>query len=297
MFTDRRISQQDVPTTENPQDVFFCEPFLDIYPDDSQLTTNEVAETYLVAQTSDEYCQTKSDGDLETFAPSMWFAELDDLLSSSTWDIPLPFSFQEKQGVMTQPNTEYEGSPAGQPTWPKARSTPSTMRTQSSSSSKRKRDDSANVSSHEYNHIIPDNLLHQSLPVFSAQHPACTATPSTDGAGASFSPKAVPPPDLSQPTLSGPSRIKRRRMPFTNPWLATNRSSINPLTVSSASTTAPAFTMGLMEFTIDFSYTNNTPADEARFLKQYNRARSRNMKAGAREGRGRGLQRRLSLIS
>ncbi|KAJ3995153.1 hypothetical protein F5050DRAFT_1808962 [Lentinula boryana] len=100
--------------------------------------------------------------------------------------------------------------------------------------------------------------------------------------------------------------IKRRRNHYENPHSSGYQySSLNSTTNSSSYMPVPGCTKGLMEFTIDFSYTNNTPEDEVRFMRQYERARhrGRNTKAAMKGRQGmqgipeRGLQRRLSLTS
>ncbi|KAJ3796194.1 hypothetical protein GGU11DRAFT_789358 [Lentinula aff. detonsa] len=103
--------------------------------------------------------------------------------------------------------------------------------------------------------------------------------------------------------------IKRRRNHYENHHSSGYQYSSSNSTTNSRYTSSympvPGCTKGLMEFTIDFSYTNNTPEDEVRFMRQYERARhrGRNTKAAMKGRQGmqgipeRGLQRRLSLTS
>ncbi|KAJ4468183.1 hypothetical protein J3R30DRAFT_3715114 [Lentinula aciculospora] len=98
--------------------------------------------------------------------------------------------------------------------------------------------------------------------------------------------------------------ISQHPYAYSNPGPSSSPSStslstlnINPYPSSNASNTSyiPLHklgkmknTIGLMEFTIDYSYTNNTLEDEARFLRQYHckKAKARNVKVTRQERQG-----------
>ncbi|KAJ3918222.1 hypothetical protein F5877DRAFT_79212 [Lentinula edodes] len=110
---------------------------------------------------------------------------------------------------------------------------------------------------------------------------------------------------------SSPRRSKHLNHPSTSTRISHTSSSMHTPSTTRYAPYIPACTVGLMEFTIDFSHTNNTPKDEARFVKQCDRVWARGTRRDGRKnvtqrdgkvGRQavelqRGLQRRLSLTS
>ncbi|KAJ3885465.1 hypothetical protein GG344DRAFT_82682 [Lentinula edodes] len=110
---------------------------------------------------------------------------------------------------------------------------------------------------------------------------------------------------------SSPRRSKHLNHPSTSTRISYTSSSMHTPSTTQYAPYIPACTVGLMEFTIDFSHTNNTPKDEARFVKQCDRVWARGTRRDGRKnvtqrdgkvGRQavelqKGLQRRLSLTS
>ncbi|KAE9411140.1 hypothetical protein BT96DRAFT_982917 [Gymnopus androsaceus JB14] len=281
------ITIEHTPATANPKDTFFCEPFLDIFPDDSHPAIHPVTWSSSLSINDDDYYERKPNIGQDLFAPSteMSFLELSELVSEPVWELPdhhfLSLPEEGLEGAVFEPKTEYGVDLESHLT------ASANGLVASSPSLKRKRDEAsygAEASADSYTFLTiflakPHNSYRLAI-----SHPNTQLV-------------SLPIPLVLLPLNAddGPSRIKRRRIrydhSYPNPW-STNTPF--PSNTANSSGPAPACTMGLMEFTIDFSYTNNTPEDEARFLRQYNRAKNMNMKAAQEK---RGLQRRLSLIS
>ncbi|KAJ3853024.1 hypothetical protein EV368DRAFT_81938 [Lentinula lateritia] len=157
-------------------------------------------------------------------------------------------------------------------------------------------------------------------PIPPPSYSASSSSPESRGSGAGVNGPSAPPSSFSSSVSATPpsSPKKRRRTryedyfsprrskhlnhPSTSTRISHPSSSTHTPSTPRYTPYIPACTVGLMEFTIDFSHTNNTPKDEARFVKQCDRVWARGTRRDGKVGRQaaesqRGLQRRRSLTS